>query len=68
MLGLLLVVSIAGQVGDIVESAIKRDLGVKDAPALIPGHGGMIDRFDSYLFAFPAALIYFQLLACPEKP
>ncbi|MEE2657443.1 MAG: phosphatidate cytidylyltransferase [Candidatus Latescibacterota bacterium] len=68
LLGLLLVVSIAGQVGDIVESAIKRDLGVKDAPALIPGHGGMIDRFDSYLFAFPAALIYFQLLACPEKP
>ena len=56
--GLLLCVSLAGQVGDVVESAIKRDMGVKDAPALIPGHGGLLDRFDSYLFAFPAAYLY----------
>ena len=63
LLGLLLVVSLAGQLGDLVESAIKRDLGVKDAPALIPGHGGVLDRFDSYLFAFPAAYLYLEILA-----
>ena len=59
---LLLVVSIGGQVGDIAESAIKRDLGVKDAPVIIPGHGGMLDRFDSYLFAFPLAYVYLVVL------
>lgn len=58
LLGLFLLVGVAAQLGDIVESAIKRDLGVKDAPALIPGHGGLLDRFDSYFFAFPVALLY----------
>ena len=56
--GLFVLVSLGGQAGDVVESAIKRDLGVKDAPVLIPGHGGMLDRFDSYLFAFPLAYVY----------
>lgn len=55
---LFLLVSVGAQVGDVVESALKRDLGVKDAPALIPGHGGMLDRFDSYLFGFPAAYLF----------
>ncbi|MBI2504885.1 MAG: phosphatidate cytidylyltransferase [Candidatus Latescibacteria bacterium] len=60
--GLLVLASLGGQGGDLVESALKRDLGVKDAPALIPGHGGMLDRFDSYLFSFPIAYIYLELL------
>ncbi|MDA0334119.1 MAG: phosphatidate cytidylyltransferase [bacterium] len=59
---LLLLVSAGGQLGDLVESAIKRDLGAKDAPALIPGHGGLLDRFDSYFFAFPVALTYTVIL------
>ncbi len=59
---LLLLVGASGQLGDLVESAIKRDLGVKDAPALIPGHGGLLDRFDSYFFAFPVALAYTMIL------
>lgn len=45
--------SIAGQFGDLVESAIKRYFGVKDSGKFIPGHGGVLDRFDSMLFVFP---------------
>jgi phosphatidate cytidylyltransferase len=60
--GLLALVSLGGQAGDLVESALKRDLGVKDMPALIPGHGGVLDRFDSYLFSCPVAYLYLELL------
>jgi phosphatidate cytidylyltransferase len=62
LLGLFLLIGLFGQLGDLVESAIKRDMGVKDAPALIPGHGGLLDRFDSYFFAFPVALTYTVIL------
>ena len=63
LLGLLLVAGIGAQVGDLVESAFKRDMGIKDAPMLIPGHGGLLDRFDSYFLAFPLAYLYVEMLA-----
>ena len=56
MLGLLL--SAAGQFGDLVLSSIKRDLGIKDMAATIPGHGGLLDRFDSLLLVAPALFHY----------
>ncbi len=60
-LGFALVVVFFGTWGDLVESLIKRQLGIKDSGHVLPGHGGMLDRFDSALLAIPAAVIYFIL-------
>jgi phosphatidate cytidylyltransferase len=56
-LGLTVIANIAGQLGDLCESAIKRGAGVKDSGKLLPGHGGWLDRVDSTLFALP--VVYF---------
>lgn len=52
-----LVVSIVAQIGDLAESLIKREAGVKDSSQIIPGHGGVLDRFDSMLFVMPVAVL-----------
>jgi len=57
-----IIVGFLGQLGDLVESNLKRDFGVKDSSNLIPGHGGILDRFDSLLISAPFLYFYFILL------
>ena len=56
--GFALVVVVFGTWGDLVESLLKRQLGIKDSGNILPGHGGMLDRFDSTLLAVPAVVLY----------
>ena len=57
-IGLGVVVCVFGTWGDLVESLFKRTLDIKDSGNILPGHGGILDRFDSSLMAIPAAVIY----------
>ena len=60
--GMALVVTIFGTWGDLIESLFKRTLGIKDSGSILPGHGGMLDRFDSSLLAIPATVVYLYTL------
>lgn len=65
VIGVSIAVSMASQMGDIAESAVKRRVGVKDASTLIPGHGGLLDRFDGMLGAALFLLLVAQILVFP---
>ena len=56
--GLSVLANVAGQLGDLAESAMKRGAGVKDSGAMLPGHGGWLDRVDSTLFSLPVVYVW----------
>ncbi|MEE0381483.1 MAG: phosphatidate cytidylyltransferase [Oscillospiraceae bacterium] len=60
----LFLASIVGQFGDLAMSTIKRTVGIKDFSRILPGHGGILDRFDSFLFAAPFAVLYGNMTGC----
>ena len=68
LIGISIAVSMAGQFGDVAESALKRRMGVKDSSSIIPGHGGMFDRFDAMLGAAILLLLVEQIIDFPPAP
>ncbi len=60
--GFALTVVVFGTWGDLIESLLKRQMGIKDSGNILPGHGGMLDRFDSSLLAIPAAVVYLYMV------
>lgn len=60
-----LIIGTVGQIGDLAESLLKRDLGIKDSSTIIPGHGGILDRCDALLFTMPAVYYYLAVFVAP---
>ena len=68
IIGISIAIAIAGQMGDVAESGLKRVVGVKDSSSILPGHGGMFDRFDSMLGASLFLLVVGQIINFPPVP